>query len=217
MRRRTPMRLGVALAAVAVVSLAAVSIRAGEEKAASPSDDNGRACGMRARGTRGAAVKTAAHRGGKHHDGACPKDDACPKKEACGRKEACTAHCKHLDQTLADLDAAVAGAVEALEAGNTDEALAKLNEAEALLAGSREHLKTACPKKEAPCPKAADDGRPVNGRCPMMGSRIDPDKVPDRLTRRFEGKTIGFCCAGCPTAWDKLTDEQRREKLRQTD
>jgi hypothetical protein len=37
--------------------------------------------------------------------------------------------------------------------------------------------------------------------------------VPATLTREFKGQKVAFCCGGCPAAWDKLTDEQRRAKL----
>jgi hypothetical protein len=33
------------------------------------------------------------------------------------------------------------------------------------------------------------------------------------LTRDFNGQKVGFCCDGCPPAWDKLTDEQKTAKL----
>ncbi len=197
MRSRTRRRLGMVLTAVAAASLAAVSLHAGEDRPSSPSMDQGPPCAMRACG--GAMGVAKPHHGGKHLDGVCPKDGACKTG------------CEYLGRTLDDLDAAIAGATGAVKAGETDDALAALERAKTLIATTRAKLKTPC---KAACPKrAADDGRPVNARCPMLGSRIDPDKVPDHLKRRFEGKTIGFCCGGCPQAWDKLTDEERREKL----
>lgn len=53
----------------------------------------------------------------------------------------------------------------------------------------------------------------VNTICPIMENKIDPNKVPDNLTREYEGKKIGFCCAGCPAAWDKLSDAEKKAKL----
>ena len=53
----------------------------------------------------------------------------------------------------------------------------------------------------------------VNTQCPMMGSEIDPENVPESLTREFHGRKIGFCCAGCPAGWDTLSDEQKQVKL----
>ncbi len=53
----------------------------------------------------------------------------------------------------------------------------------------------------------------VNAVCPIMGSPIHPDKVTASLTREYKGQKVAFCCAGCPKAWDKLTDAQKEEKL----
>lgn len=53
----------------------------------------------------------------------------------------------------------------------------------------------------------------INSNCPIMGSKIDPDNVPEKLTREFEGEKIGFCCAGCPKQWDNLSDQEKRAKL----
>jgi hypothetical protein len=47
-----------------------------------------------------------------------------------------------------------------------------------------------------------------NKDCPIMGGPADP-----KLTRIYNGKTIGFCCPGCPDAWDKLTDAQKELAL----
>ena len=76
----------------------------------------------------------------------------------------------------------------------------------------------SCPMSGKTCPITgkpigqADQGV-VNARCPMMGSKIDPKNVPDSLTRTFKGKKVGFCCAGCPVAWDKLSDADKQKKL----
>lgn len=53
----------------------------------------------------------------------------------------------------------------------------------------------------------------ANDRCPIMNSAINPAQTTAALTRVFQGKTVAFCCAGCPAAWDKLTDAQKAEKL----
>lgn len=47
-----------------------------------------------------------------------------------------------------------------------------------------------------------------------MGNAIDPNKVPDSLTREYNGQKVGFCCGGCPGRWDKLTPEQKDAKLK---
>lgn len=53
----------------------------------------------------------------------------------------------------------------------------------------------------------------VNSRCPIMGSPINRDRVDPSLTRDYNGQKIAFCCGGCPSAWDKLTDTQKQAKL----
>ena len=53
----------------------------------------------------------------------------------------------------------------------------------------------------------------VNSICPMMGNEFDPTAVPDNLIREFDGRKVGFCCAGCPEAWDKLPREAKAAKL----
>ena len=44
----------------------------------------------------------------------------------------------------------------------------------------------------APAPGADDDRPPENEICPVMGHEVDPDIYVD-----YEGRRIGFCCAGC--------------------
>ena len=53
----------------------------------------------------------------------------------------------------------------------------------------------------------------ANDRCPIMGSPINPAKVAENLIRDYKGQKVAFCCAGCPAAWDKLTDTQKQAKL----
>ena len=62
-------------------------------------------------------------------------------------------------------------------------------------------------------PAGAQMVQVTNDTCPIMGSQIDPNKVPASLTRQWQGQTIGFCCPGCPEQWDELTDEQKAQKL----
>jgi len=77
-----------------------------------------------------------------------------------------------------------------------------------------------CGKDEAAPPArpggAAAETQPkfVNDRCPIMtDSVIDPDNVPPTLVREFRGKKVAFCCAGCPAAWDRLSDDEKASKL----
>ena len=53
----------------------------------------------------------------------------------------------------------------------------------------------------------------ANVRCPMMGTKIDPGSVPEKLTRKWKGQKVAFCCAGCPVAWDKLSDTDKDANL----
>lgn len=52
-----------------------------------------------------------------------------------------------------------------------------------------------------------------NLRCPIMGSPINLDTVGESLTRDYNGRKVAFCCAGCPSAWDKLSDPQKHAKV----
>ena len=63
----------------------------------------------------------------------------------------------------------------------------------------------------SPTPLAAEGV--VNDRCPVMGGKIDPGKVPAGLTREFKGQKVGFCCGGCPATWDKLPEPEKQAKL----
>jgi len=53
----------------------------------------------------------------------------------------------------------------------------------------------------------------VNGKCPMMGDTLNKAAVPEKMVREFNGQKVGFCCSGCPVAWDKLTDTEKQTKL----
>jgi len=72
---------------------------------------------------------------------------------------------------------------------------------------------SACSEKQETPSQTAETTACVNGICPIMGSPVDKAKVPVSLTRDFKGQKIGFCCAGCPDSWDKLTDEEKTAKL----
>ena len=53
----------------------------------------------------------------------------------------------------------------------------------------------------------------LNSRCPIMGGELDPTKVTPELIRPYKGGKVAFCCAGCPAAWDKLSDAEKQAKL----
>jgi len=61
---------------------------------------------------------------------------------------------------------------------------------------------------------AAPSAKVVNATCPIMGTTLDPANVPAGLTRVHEGQKVGFCCAECLAAWDKLTDAGKTAKLK---
>ncbi len=92
-------------------------------------------------------------------------------------------------------------AVKAIESGDRQTELAELTKAVNMLASIHEalgkHVKLQF----------------VNARCPIMGSLIKPESVTANLTRDYKGQKVGFCCAGCPSAWDKLTDAEKQAKL----
>lgn len=48
----------------------------------------------------------------------------------------------------------------------------------------------------------------ANTKCPIMGGTPKAE-----LTTEFDGKTIGFCCAGCPEKWAALSDDEKTAKL----
>ena len=106
-------------------------------------------------------------------------------------------HFKHLPMASASIDKAL----KAIQARDSKTALAELHKVQKMLAvineGIGKHVK----------PKFA------NVRCPIMNAPIKPDKVTRNLVREYKGQKIAFCCAGCPAAWDKLTEKEKDAKL----
>ncbi len=109
----------------------------------------------------------------------------------------------YLVKTLIRLDEAS----RALKAGDKKAASQAIAEARKLVATSHKamELRKAAPKKG-----------PVNTRCPIMGGKIDPEKVPAALVRSYNGQKVGFCCGSCPMAWEKLTDAQKDAALKKS-
>jgi hypothetical protein len=62
-------------------------------------------------------------------------------------------------------------------------------------------------------PTSAQAQKVVNARCPIMGTALKTDKVPEDLTRMYKGQKVGFCCGGCPSAWDKMSDAEKDKAL----
>ena len=104
---------------------------------------------------------------------------------------------KTLDQTIKTIDAAI----KAVETGHKATALAELKKA-------REGI-AACHKTMS----EMGQGKMINARCPIMGTKLDAKNVPQNLTRMYMGKKVGFCCGGCPGQWDKLSVEEKAKKL----
>ncbi|WDQ18082.1 hypothetical protein [Rhodopirellula sp. P2] len=52
----------------------------------------------------------------------------------------------------------------------------------------------------------------ANTKCPIMGGSPTAE-----LTVEYDGKTIGFCCDGCPEKWADLSDDAKAEKFAKVD
>ncbi len=104
-------------------------------------------------------------------------------------------------QSLPMVSKSIDEAIKAVESGDKKTALAELQKAQKVLAAISEaigrHVK----------PKF------VNDRCPIMGSPINPEKVAKNLIRDYKGQKVAFCCAGCPSKWDKLSAAEKEAKL----
>lgn len=111
--------------------------------------------------------------------------------------------------TMAKLKALLAEAAKAIEDNEIDAAAEKVAEAQALLEQSHESMSAMQDDQPTTTP---EDGI-VNANCPIMDKALDPDDVPEDLTREFQGQTIGFCCAGCLGPWDELGDDEKQAKL----
>ncbi|MFH1882112.1 MAG: heavy metal-binding domain-containing protein [Planctomycetota bacterium] len=92
-------------------------------------------------------------------------------------------------------------AVRAIESGDKKTALAELHKARKMLITIYEAIGTQVKPQF------------VNNRCPIMGLPINPEKVATNLIRDYKGQKVAFCCAECPSMWDKLTDAQKQAKL----
>jgi hypothetical protein len=92
-------------------------------------------------------------------------------------------------------------AAKAIESGDKKTALAELHKARKMLIAIYGAIGTHVKPQF------------VNNRCPIMGSPINPEKVASNLIRDYKGQKVAFCCAGCPSMWDKLTGAQKQAKL----
>ena len=71
----------------------------------------------------------------------------------------------------------------------------------------------ACEKSESQSATPTAGATYANANCPMMGRKIDPSAVTGNLVREFEGQKVAFCCGKCPGKWDKLTNDEKTQKL----
>lgn len=153
-------------------------------------------------------------------EGCCKKaGESCDKKQdgKCGM-------CKKRHMKMAEVKKQLAAAKEAVQAGDKAAALEAIEKAEkALPSGKMMKHRCGHDAKAGQCDKAhkghkghmhkGEQSAAVNTTCPIMGGKVDPKNVPSNLTRQYNGQTVGFCCAACPPAWDKLSDEQKAQKL----
>ena len=130
-------------------------------------------------------------------------ESACPKCKTC-----CMNTCKERMAKMDEAAKALDAARKAIDGGDAKAASADIGRASALLKEMQDSVK-ACAKAAT---TAAADGV-VNAKCPITGTAIDPAKVPSELTRIYKGRKVGFCCASCPPAWDKLSDADKDAKL----
>ncbi len=106
-------------------------------------------------------------------------------------------HTENLPIVILSIDKAA----KAIESGDNKTALAELHKARKMLIAIYGAIGTHLKPQFA------------NNRCPIMGSPINPEKVAANLIRDYKGQKVAFCCAGCPSTWDKLTDAQKQAKL----
>lgn len=137
------------------------------------------------------------------HEHAVPKAPAAPMS-CCDPNSPMMKQCA---DGVASAATAIQAAQKALASGDAKTAAAELEKAQKALASIKEGLDkcTVAP--------AAASVKVVNAQCPIMGTVLAKDKVPADLTREYKGQTVGFCCGGCPEAWDKLTDADKAAKL----
>ncbi len=106
-------------------------------------------------------------------------------------------HSRNLPMVMLSVDKAT----KAIESDDKKTALAELHKAQKMLIA----IYGALGKHVKP--------QFANNRCPIMGSPINPEKVTKNLIRDYKGQKVAFCCAGCPSTWDKLTNAQKQAKL----
>jgi YHS domain-containing protein len=132
-------------------------------------------------------------------------------KKMAGSMDANT--CKLIMGDLSSAMDAVDSASKSLDAGNTDAAKADLVKAKEHLTKVKAQMDKCMENKKMMADKAMGGEMCVNMKCPISGMTIDPMNTPEKLTRMYKGKKIGFCSPACPAAWDKLSDMEKDAKL----
>ncbi len=114
----------------------------------------------------------------------------------------CTQCCEKNMKDTAGVLVLLDEAVKAMDTTNTADAKMKIEKAKTML----KEMLTAQKKCMETMPAAMN-------RCPMTGKKIGQMDLPDSQTRLYKGKKIGFCTPACPLLWDKLTDQEKDQKL----
>jgi hypothetical protein len=116
----------------------------------------------------------------------------------------CVERCETNMKDVSEARAAIQGAIEAMDKGDTKAARSELEKADKLLTTVHESMEENVEKM--PC---------VNAKCPISGKTIDMMNRPKDCTRIYKGMKVGFCCTNCPLEWDKLTDAEKDAKLKE--
>jgi len=165
------------------------------------------------------------------HHGSRAKGEQPKKEHKNVGSLAATMHQDHM-MAMAKLKQALAAAKKTADAGDAKGAAKLIATAQDIL--EKQHHKMHKAMKEGQkgkagmsgmeCPMCekkphtekkpgAETGEVINELCPIMGGKINRKIVKPNLTRAFKGKMIGFCCGGCPAAWDALSDKKKEAKL----
>ena len=116
----------------------------------------------------------------------------------------CMEKCQANMKDISAAKVAIKAAIEAMDKGDTKAAKIEMEKADKLLSNVHKCMQENM--EQMPC---------TNAKCPITGKSIERMNCPKELTRMCEGKKVGFCCAGCPKAWDKLTDTEKDAKLKE--
>ncbi len=92
-------------------------------------------------------------------------------------------------------------------------ALFALLTATALLISGMTGCQQEEPTETSDTPAETANANYVNTYCPIMQQNKISGDVPDSLVTEFKGRKVAFCCAGCPAAWDELSEQEKIAKL----